>query len=488
MNTTAFLQPRVRQLSCESARFDNGATSEPSRALLGMAHLRSPARVPPASAVLARSPTDRPARLAALALACGLATPACDPLGAGHDQPAPERAPLGKSERAGSCASGDTTYCGGQSAGACWCDDECAGFGDCCADVDLVCGCANGACAPGSEGTSAGDDGPKSDTGGGGSESSTGDDACTSVPVMSDVDRQPADILIVVDNSGSMDFEAAAVQANMNAFSTQMVAAEIDPHVVLISSYPGNGKGICIDPPLGSGSCPADDNNPPLYTHIDRLVESNDALAELIATHPMWAGAMRATAAKHVIVISDADSTLSAADFTTMWAGLDPTYVPVRVHAIAAAQDPVQSCLENHACCVISAEEGTVYRQLTEETMGVFGDLCSQEFQPIFDAIAEQVTVGAGLACEFSIPTPPDGQALDPTQVNVEFRDDTDTTVEFSHVESPAECAGADDRWYYDDPAAPTAIVLCPQTCAAIQGFTMAEISIQFGCPTMLAK
>jgi hypothetical protein len=30
--------------------------------------------------------------------------------------------------------------CGAQSASGCWCDDACKGYGDCCADIDSVCG------------------------------------------------------------------------------------------------------------------------------------------------------------------------------------------------------------------------------------------------------------------------------------------------------------------------------------------------------------
>ncbi len=30
-------------------------------------------------------------------------------------------------------------YCGGQSYGTCWCDDSCAGYGDCCSDIAESC-------------------------------------------------------------------------------------------------------------------------------------------------------------------------------------------------------------------------------------------------------------------------------------------------------------------------------------------------------------
>jgi hypothetical protein len=51
-----------------------------------------------------------------------------------------ERRPLGKADHIGSCEAGDADFCGGKSDGNCWCDDLCATYGDCCADVGDVCG------------------------------------------------------------------------------------------------------------------------------------------------------------------------------------------------------------------------------------------------------------------------------------------------------------------------------------------------------------
>jgi len=321
-----------------------------------------------------------------------------------------------------------------------------------------------------------------------GDDSTTSIDECAGITEVGDVGLQPADILVVVDNSGSMDFENAAVQNYMNAFSSQIFLANIDAHVVLISSYPDN-DGICIEPPLGIGMCPTEDNNPPGFVHINDKVGSTDGLQKLIAQHPNWAATMRPTASKHIIVVTDDNSDLSAADFTAMWAGLDPSYVPFKVHAIAAIQDPYTACIDGNAsgCCAISAAAGLVYQQLANQTQGVFANLCEQDFQPVFDAVAEQVIQGSALACEFAIPPPPEGEEFDPMQVNVEFEDDAGATLDIGYVESAADCANVTNGWYYDDPAAPTTILLCPQTCDTIQGFTMAQISIQFGCATVPA-
>lgn len=325
----------------------------------------------------------------------------------------------------------------------------------------------------------------KLDVAGPGGSDSSGGGACESIDMMSSVGLQPADIIIVVDNSGSMDFEAQAVQANMNAFSSQIFLANIDAHVVLISQIDGD-TGVCVDPPLGSGMCPTDDNNPPGLTHIIDSVDSNNALQKLIEHHADWAPAMRATASKHVIVVTDDNSDLSANDFQTMWAALDPTYVPYKFHAIAAPEGPVAGCLNQTSCCITSAAGGAVYLQLTMATGGIFGNLCDQEFQPIFDAVAEQVIEGSTLACEFTIPPPPEGESFDPMEVNVEFFDGVGT-LDIGYVEGPSDCAGVTDGWYYDDPASPSTILLCPQTCDTIQGFQGAQVSIQFGCATVPA-
>lgn len=55
-----------------------------------------------------------------------------------------ERHPLGKADGHASCAAPDGNACGGQSTGACWCDDACTEHGDCCADWVDVCGCDEG--------------------------------------------------------------------------------------------------------------------------------------------------------------------------------------------------------------------------------------------------------------------------------------------------------------------------------------------------------
>lgn len=331
---------------------------------------------------------------------------------------------------------------------------------------------------------------PKLDIGSADTGSLDTGNECAAVSETAMVGIQPADIIVVVDNSGSMDLEAGFVQNNMNVFSSQIFLANIDAHVVLISATnDASDAGICLPQPLGSGACP-DDTNLPGYLHIPDGVGSNDALQKILQHYATWAPQMRPTASKHIIVVTDDDSDLSASDFDNQFLALDASHAGYRFHAIASPEDPVLACIAQTSCCPfipLSAALSEEYIELAMLTGGIFGNLCEQNFGPIFNEVSAAVVQGSALACEYEIPPPPQGMDFDPDEVNVEFDDGAGGVLQIGRVDDPTQCAGVANGWYYDNPAMPTRIVLCPQTCDTIQGFTMASVSIEFGCATVPA-
>ena len=60
--------------------------------------------------------------------------------------------------------------------------------------------------------------------------------------------------------------------------------------MVLISSYPNSGNGMCIDAPLGNGGCPNDDTNPPVLLHVDQQVASINGLQITLDRWGDWSG------------------------------------------------------------------------------------------------------------------------------------------------------------------------------------------------------
>ncbi len=315
-------------------------------------------------------------------------------------------------------------------------------------------------------------------------------DECAGVSEEAKMTYLPADIIIAVDNSASMQAEAGFVRTNMNAFSEKM--GDLDVHIVLISAIKafafqaahGPVYGVCVDPPLGNGSCPADESNPPKYLHIIQTVDSHNALDKITGTHALWKDMRRQGAPIHFMVVSDDNSSpTTAAQFTNRLAGnLDPSIEEFTFHAITAAQGPNTL----GPCKDLAAARGTVYEKLVSQTGGVHGDLCQQDFDPVFDAIADAM-LGSSISCEWVIPEPPEGETFDAEKVNLVFEDDDDNEDDIGYVIDQSQCDDVEHGWYYDDNNDPSSIHVCPQTCDWIKGQTEGKISIQFGCETQAA-
>jgi hypothetical protein len=304
----------------------------------------------------------------------------------------------------------------------------------------------------------------------------------------------PADIILAVDTSGSMDDEAQWTQQNMNAMVNIIVGSGIDAHVVLLSS-----TDICVPAPLGSGNCPTDENLP-AYRHVPQSIGSNDALEKILQTYPQWQPSLRPNATKTIVVISDDDSNMGAANFTSQLLALDPSFAGFIFDAVYSFQDPISCeaacipnfCLNCGKCCPscnpLSAAQGTVYAALVQQTMGVAGDLCDQDFTGVFQNMATAVVAAGQLACVYDIPDPMGSDPIDFNKVNVDYEPGGNMPAEpIYYVPGGAADCNQNGGWYYDDPIMPTQILLCDASCTSIQGNPDGKISVKFGCETLIA-
>lgn len=100
-----------------------------------------------------------------------------------------------------------------------------------------------------------------------------------------------------------------------------------------------------------------------------------------------------------------------------------------------------------------------------------------QQFSDALDKIK-----GKAVGCEFKVPNE---ASIDTNKVNVVYTVDGGSEQFIYAVNSVADCDPLDGGWYYDNPAAPTAIKLCPASCAAVQQTgKKIGVSIQMGCVT----
>jgi hypothetical protein len=110
---------------------------------------------------------------------------------------------------------------------------------------------------------------------------------------------------------------------------------------------------------------------------------------------------------------------------------------------------------------------------------GMVHDL-SADIVPLATVLAAIRTTALG--CDFTIPTPPNNQPLDPNKVNFSYTPKgMGAPVILPRAQDASGCQGQ-GGWYYDNASAPTKIVLCPASCASVQADTSAQLDVLFGC------
>jgi hypothetical protein len=332
------------------------------------------------------------------------------------------------------------------------------------------------------------------------------DAACQSFSQEAKEVFQPADIIWAVDTSGSMVDEAAAVQANINTFSQQIVASGIDVHVVMLAAYPFLIlPGICVPAPLGSGQCPPtgpDTKLPNFWHHPTAMIDSVDGAWKLITLFPDYKFMLRPEALKYIVVVTDDDSRTTGGSgdpgpydnqpdkFITDYSNLDPM-----LKNASGQPNWKLSGIYSFTQCSNAAAVGLVWKDIVTKTGGVHGDICTctnpaacaQTFQNVFNELATKIIQGSQpLTCEWQIPPDPNGQQLDPNKVNVDFIDQTNGTKEtIFHVNDAASCDPALGGWYYDDNLNPKVVKACPATCSKITAIQNGKINVVFGCATI---
>jgi len=201
---------------------------------------------------------------------------------------------------------------------------------------------------------------------------------------------------------------------------------------------------------------------------------------------------IRKNSVKHFIIVSDDADEWSADQFHQEIMALDPELFEDYVfHGIYSYMNKDEACAisESEPCCTYAAPfrpelnlDWSAYSELIEMRGGVSGDLCLQDFDPVFDAISTSVIINSEISCEWVIPDPPDGEVLDPDKVNVEFSWGGGQSYFIGRVNSPSSCDHVEHAWYYDDPADPKMIFVCPQTCEWFKSKEDAKVVLHFGC------
>lgn len=304
---------------------------------------------------------------------------------------------------------------------------------------------------------------------------------CAGTAVGADLVVRPPDIIWVVDQSGSMDQETSYVQQKLNDFVSIIDTSGIDYRVVMIAD-PNAENAICVPPPLAGPTC--GDNT--RFRLVPTEVDSNNGPELAVQEYPKYDDFLRAEALKHFVFVTDDNSDWSATQFTSALQALAPAgmFGELRVHAIYAyGMSGGNGCTGTFGN---GAAEGTVYTELVANTGGASGVICTGDWTQVFMDIQQSVISGSQVACNLDIPMPQSGEMVDPNNVNVRYLPGGMAPGATLFRVTDAAACGPDGGWYYNDPAAPTQIILCPASCGEIQSDAAAKLQVEFGCASII--
>jgi len=140
-------------------------------------------------------------------------------------------------------------------------------------------------------------------------------------------------------------------------------------------------------------------------------------------------------------------------------------------------------CDKTLSCIPVSMEKGTTYMDLQTQSTGVYGDLCTQNFAPVFTDMATAVIEHNQIACDFDIPVPP-AEIVLADQTNVDFYPSSNAQAQrVGNVGGAQDCT-INGGWYFNSASNPTKIILCPSTCTLVKESTEGEMQVEYGCET----
>lgn len=367
------------------------------------------------------------------------------------------------------------------------------------------------------------------------------DAACESAIAIAQVESLPVDIIWVVDNSISMAPAIQEVQDGLDGFAALVDSRALDYRVILLSlrgeglvSVGGSERyAICIPPPLSADNACSDGPN---FVHVSVDIRSTQPIEQFLGTlgqtagytatdargSEPWEHVLRPEATKTLVFVTDDNARTCALPAGASCSPSDPPLTETSLEDFPGGGNPFNSNelgpgiltqtygslfagytfnaiygwgspTDSSVRCTYPdssspPSSGPTYTSLVLHTGGVRAQICdgTAAWEPFFDAVATAVERTSRIDCTIPIPDPPPGMTFDRGMINV-WVDTGDGPELIGKVAGEADCQAA-GGWYYDNEDVPTAVVLCPATCDALQAAPneTRSVEVQFGCSTIV--
>jgi hypothetical protein len=206
-----------------------------------------------------------------------------------------------------------------------------------------------------------------------------------------------ADVLCVIDNSGTMSEEQSSLQAGLPAFIETLLKADVDFHLGVITTDVSDPDTAGVL--LGSPTVLTRDTPDLVDVFSERALVGIDGsrnelgleAARLALSEPLLsssnAGFLRGDAELYILMVSDEDdqSPFELSEYETFLASLKPA---TAYHVSVIAGDVPFGCASSSG----AADPGTRYVQLAQDTDGIIQSICADSFEPGMDRLVQQMS------------------------------------------------------------------------------------------------
>jgi hypothetical protein len=368
------------------------------------------------------------------------------------------------------------------------------------------------ACGPSRNGTGGDDDGHSD-----GSTSGTVDAPACATSIVK-ADKIPLDLFVMLDQSSSMTDSVSGGGTKWTTVTTALAAFVQQPGLDGISvgiQYFGvpAGGGTCstlsctVTADCGAAACGPCLANVCLgfFSSAEDSCTAADYAtpAVEIAPLPGVAGAIVSSMSAHSPTTGTPTSAAlqGAVDHAKAWKTSHPNDAVIAVLATDGDPSECDTSLANIDAIAATALAATpsvmtfvigVGPSLTSlngiaaaggTTQAFLVDTGGNVIQQFLDAM--NAIRHAALGCQYLIPTPTSGTP-NYSEVNVVYQPMGGNAQTFPNVPDQASCPANGNGWYYDDPANPTQIILCPASCTLVEGDMTGEVDVTLGCSTVI--
>lgn len=300
----------------------------------------------------------------------------------------------------------------------------------------------------------------------------------------------PLDLYLLFDQSGSMStiVEASSGKTRMDIVRGALDAFLRDPE----SAGIGIGLGYFGQMPLGATSCDPRDYGIPAVAFgelPDNALELNRSLEAQEPTGETPTGAALegacAVAREHQ---AQTRGRVTAILLVTDGEPKAPLSAPECEPTLDEAEAAARNCLADANIATYVLGVGPALTNLERiaraggTTSAYLADLDNQG--QVLETLRQ--VRGAALPCSFRL-TNHSSDTLDYSKSTVGYLDHACGYFDLAHLEASTACTRTKTGYFFDDPAAPTRIDLCPSTCAEVRANGQ-QLFYSIGCQLTIIK